>query len=193
MTNKLNKKTFCAHMIFLKDFFGKHWDDSTEAVVLKSYYDFLRTISEPDFEKGVETAIATLKFFPSAKELKDLCYGGKTDEQRAFERNSVNIEQKQLAGYDDIEDCRLARENLNLLAECLKDGIPQEAINEHLKAKKPLRSLLKEVKANKQIQIDLAEFPEIFSGMWGTEQRAATAADYQAIAKRTLELWSQGE
>lgn len=190
--DKLDKKVFGKQMQILLTFFSKEFEDDVKITVFDAYYSHLRLVENAQLVNGVRTAIATLKFFPTAKELKELCYG-MNDELRAYEYNSINIEQKQLVGYDDTEDCRLARENLNLLAECLKEGISQEVINEQLRAKKPLRSLLNQVKKRKQAQINLAEFPEIFSDAWKTEQRAATAADYQAIAKRTLELWSQGE
>jgi hypothetical protein len=190
--NKLDKKVFGKQMQILLAFFGKEFEDEVKITVLDAYYNHLCSVENAQLVSGVRTAIATLKFFPTAKDLKELCYG-MSDELRAYEYNSINIEQKQLPGYDDTEDCRLARENLNLLADCLKEGISQEVINNHLRAKKPLRSLLKEVRERKQVQIDLAEFPEVFSNAWGSEQRAATAADYQAIAKRTLELWKQGE
>ncbi len=165
----LNKQIFCTHMKVLQGFFNKSWDEDIEAIVLKSYYDFLSSVPEADFEKGIESAIATLKFFPTAKELKELCYGGKTDEQRAFENLSIDSNQKQLTGYDDKEECRIAMENLNLLAACMKEGIPEKEIHAWMKQGKTLRSLLIKAKNAKKIIIE----PE----------------DYQEIAKKTIETW----
>lgn len=188
MLNKmLNKKTFGNKMQSLLTFFGKSFDGDILEITLNAYYEYLQNLSEEEFIVGVKTAIATLKFFPSAKELRELCYGGRTDEQRAFEKNSVNLHQKALAGYDDAEERRIARENLNLLAACMREGIPELKMLEYLKSGKSLRDLLKRKRDTK---IDLSEEVQVFGDVWA-EERRVTADDYQRIASETTKRWKE--
>jgi GH25 family lysozyme M1 (1,4-beta-N-acetylmuramidase) len=89
---ELDRGLFCRRIEALQDFFDRDWDDATKALVLEAYYHFLRVVPEDQFESGVREAIATFKDFPTAKELRELCFD-KTDAQRAFEASSFNIEQ----------------------------------------------------------------------------------------------------
>jgi hypothetical protein len=189
--NKLDKKVFGKQMTILLSFFNKQLEGDVLKMTFDAYYEHLQNVSDTDFAAGVKGAIATLKFFPTAKEIKDLCYGGKTKEQLAFERNSAISGQKQLTGYDDKEQCRVALENLNVLADCMKEGITSQEISEWTKLGKPLRSLLIKAKNSKKVVLDPEDYQEVFTDLWTQEKRVATPADYQVIARKTIEMWSK--
>lgn len=188
----VDAETFKGYMSILEEHYRCGVKNNVSEGLVKirrlGYWDALKGCSAQELQDGVVTAISTCKFLPAARELKELCYGGKSDELRAFEENSKAAK---IAGYlpgrDDSEELKLNVENWNLIAVARKYGIPKEQILDCVQNKKSLREV---ILLNNQIQINPEDYQGIVGSDW-KEKRAATIDDYKAIAQATLLSWKE--
>lgn len=113
----LDKEIFKSRMTILEEHFRYQVAESTLRIVRATYYETMKNLSEEEFETGVCGAIASLNFFPSASKLKEFCYGGKTEEQRAFEKNSALKDTQKLESFEQKhpEILEQNKDSLNLL------------------------------------------------------------------------------
>jgi hypothetical protein len=117
METRLDQQTFKAYMKVLEEHFNHKVSDETRLITRRAYWEVLKSCTPEEFEAGVCSAIASLNFFPSASRLKELCYGGKTEEQRAFEKNFAPKDAPQLESVEQKhpEIIEQNRDSLNLL------------------------------------------------------------------------------
>lgn len=116
MSKELNREVFDAGFATLRDRFRTQFNPETQRLTSNAYYELLKWVDLEDFRKGIKNAMA-LEFFPSASKLKELCYDGKTEEQRAFEKNSAPKDAPQLESVEQKhpEILEQNRDSLNLL------------------------------------------------------------------------------
>lgn len=113
----LDDDTFKTYMKVLEEHFNHNVSNETKKITRRIYYDALKQCTPEEFEAGVCSAIALLRFFPPVKTLKELCYDGKTEEQRAFEKNSAPSYAPQLESIEQKhpEILEQNKDSLNLL------------------------------------------------------------------------------
>ncbi len=186
MTTRLSAEVFKNYLTALQEHFRCQGSEITLQIVRASYWDFLKVCSDEEFKIGVKSALARCKFFPAAQELKELCFDGKTDEQRAFERNSVSVAGLLTPG-DDKADCQINLDNFKLIGFAQKLGIDDEAIRDCLFNKRSLRELIMLQKPH----LDPSDYGSVLPELG--ERKIPTTEDFRKIAEATLKLWVEGE
>ncbi len=192
MKTSINNEQFKEYMAILEEHYrcGVNNSVSEELVKMRrlGYWEMLKECDVVELRTGVINAISTLKFLPSARDLKELCYGGKSDELRAFEKNNKAAK---IAGYlqgrDDSLELKLNIENWNLIPLAYKCGISKAQI---LDCVKNGRSLKEIILAARNPQIDADNYKEICGDLF-SGKRAATADDYKEIARNALQTWKE--
>ena len=186
MLVRLSAEVFKAYLTVLQEHCRYQVSELALQVVRASYWEVLKVCSDDEFERGVMSAIASCKFFPTAQELKELCFNGKTDEQRAFDRNSVTV-----AGYiapgDDKADCQINLDNFHLIGFAQKLGIDDETIQDYLFNKRSLRELIMRFKPH----LDPSDYGSVLPEIG--ERKIPTTEDFRKIANNVIDLWKEGE